>query len=83
MDVSDYAIPGHSSNKKDHLLEGKSSPSQNEESVEGRKIPLGGVLTIIGGFIICLSFGSDFSYPNINTYLTSYMRQNGYNDGLA
>lgn len=24
-----------------------------------------------------------FSYPNINTYLTSYMRSNGYNPSLT
>ena len=38
---------------------------------------------VIGGFILLLSFSADFSYPNINTYLTSYMRNNatnGYND---
>ena len=42
-----------------------------------------GVLCILGGFILCLSFASDFSYPNINTYLTSYMRTNGYNPTLT
>ena len=31
---------------------------------------------------IILSF-TDFSYPNINTYLTSYMRQTGWNDCLT
>ena len=33
-----------------------------------------------------LSFSADFSYPNINTYLTSYMRNNatnGYNNDLT
>ena len=30
-------------------------------------------------YFIC----ADFSYPNINTYLTSYMRQNEYNDCLS
>ena len=36
--------------------------------------------------ILLLSFFADFSYPNINTYLTSYMRNNatnGYNDDLT
>jgi len=42
-----------------------------------------GVFCILGGFILCLSFASDFSYPNINTYLTSYMRTNGYNPTLT
>ena len=41
---------------------------------------------VIGGFILLLSFSADFSYPNINTYLTSYMRNNatnGYNNDLT
>ena len=45
-----------------------------------------GVQCVIGGFILCLSFSSDFSYPNINSYLTSYMRNNntnGYNNYLT
>jgi len=45
--------------------------------------PTQGVNCILGGFILCLSFASDFSYPNINTYLTSYMRSNGYNPTLS
>jgi len=45
--------------------------------------PPQGVNCILGGFILCLSFASDFSYPNINTYLTSYMRSNGYNPSLT
>ena len=56
-------------------------------------------LTVFGGFLVCLSFGSgkvkekectmnptffsDFSYPNLNTYMTSYMRQTGYNSCLS
>ena len=45
-----------------------------------------GVQCVIGGFILFLSFSSDFSYPNINSYLTSYMRNrdiNGYNNHLT
>ena len=45
-----------------------------------------GVQCVIGGFILCLSFSSDFSYPNINSYLTSYMKNNntnGYNNYLT
>ena len=45
-----------------------------------------GWLCVLGGFILCLSFSSDFSYPNINSYLTSYMRNshtNGYNNNLT
>ena len=42
-----------------------------------------GIRCLIGGFILCLSFASDFSYPNLNSYLTSYMRTNGYNPNLT
>ena len=45
-----------------------------------------GWLCVLGGFILCLSFSADFSYPNINSYLTSYMRNkdtNGYNNNLT
>merc|ERR1712123_452920 len=44
---------------------------------------MGGLACVLGGFILCLSFASDFSYPNINTYLISYMRSTGYNPGLT
>ena len=46
-------------------------------------VPTQGLSCVIGGFILCLSLASDFSYPNINTYLTSYMRTTGYNPTLT
>jgi len=46
-------------------------------------VPRSGLLTALGGFILCLSFASDFSYPNLNTYLISYMRSTGLNPGLT
>eukprot|EP00092_Neocalanus_flemingeri_P002113 GFUD01002253.1.p1 GENE.GFUD01002253.1~~GFUD01002253.1.p1 ORF type:complete len:322 (-),score=75.54 GFUD01002253.1:455-1420(-) len=45
--------------------------------------PKKGINCMLGGFILLLSFASDFSYPNINTYLTSYMRSTGYNPTLT
>ena len=42
-----------------------------------------GWICVLGGFILCLSFSADFSYPNLNTYLTSYMRTNGNNPTLS
>ena len=42
-----------------------------------------GLSCALGGFILCLSFASDFSYPNLNTYITSYMRTTGYNPTLT
>ena len=56
-------------------------PHQAEEQAKPN-LPVRGIFTLIGGFLLCLSFGSDFSFSNINTYLTSYMRVNGYNDNL-
>jgi len=47
------------------------------------QVPVKGVACVIGGFILCLSFASDFSYPNLNTYLTSFMRSTGYNPNLT
>jgi len=84
MDVPDYAITSKTAKKNEHVY--TAIPPQDEQKSSSTKrwrIPARGVCTIIGGFLVCLSFGSDFSYPNINTYLTSYMRQNGYNDNLA
>jgi len=42
--------------------------------------PKRGWVSVFGGFILCLAFASDFSYPNINSYLTSYMRNNNTNE---
>ena len=38
---------------------------------------------MLGGFLLFLTFASSYSYSNINTYLTSYMRQTGWNDCLT
>ena len=86
MDVPDYAPNVGTGKKKDAGY--KQVPvedtilSDQDEEQSHTKLPTGGVCTLIGGFLVCLSFGSDFSYPNINTYLTSYMRENGHNENL-
>jgi len=36
-----------------------------------------GCLCCVGGFFLCLTFSLDYSYANLNTYVTSYMRSNG------
>ena len=41
--------------------------------------PRRGWLTVLGGFLLFLTFASSYSYSNINTYLTSYMRNNNTN----
>ena len=58
----------------------------NQEVFKSKSHSSKGVQCVIGGFILCLSFSSDFSYPNINSYLTSYMRNNntnGHNNNLT
>ena len=37
-------------------------------------LPWRGVLALLGGFLIQLSLGSFYSFGNMMTYLTSYMR---------
>jgi hypothetical protein len=32
------------------------------------------MLSVLGGFIVCLSFAVVYSFSNLNTYMTSYMR---------
>jgi len=47
---------------------------------KSQSIPWRGVLALIGGFLIQLSLGSFYSFGNMMTYLTSYMRKNGSPD---
>ena len=41
-----------------------------------------GILVVIGGFFLNVCFSLDYSYANLNTYVTSYMRQNGHNPDM-
>ena len=41
-----------------------------------------GILVVIGGFLLNVCFSLDYSYANLNTYVTSYMRQNGNNPNM-
>ena len=36
-----------------------------------------GCLCTLGGFLLSLALSLDYSYPNLNTYIVSYLRQNG------
>ena len=36
-----------------------------------------GILACLGGFLLSLALSLDYSYPNLNTYVTSYLRTNG------
>ena len=71
---------------KQIFLEEQNKMKQEVFKLRLRSHSLKGVQCVIGGFILCLSFSSDFSYPNINSYLTSYMKNshtNGYNNYLT
>ena len=37
-----------------------------------------GCLSTLGGFLLSLALSLDYSYPNLNTYIVSYLRQNGF-----
>ena len=37
-----------------------------------------GYLCVLGSFLLSLALSLDYSYPNLNTYIVSYLRQNGY-----
>ena len=41
-----------------------------------------GILVVIGGALLNVCFSLDYSYANLNTYVTSYMRQNGNNPNM-
>ena len=42
-----------------------------------------GCLCCLGGFLLLIAFSLDYSYSNLNTYMVSYMRQNGHNEDLG
>jgi hypothetical protein len=46
-------------------------------SIPGTSLPLFGVLSLIGGFMLQFTMGSFYSFGNMMTYMTSYMRMNG------
>ena len=41
-----------------------------------------GILVVVGGFLLNVCFSLDYSYANLNSYVTSYMRQNGHNPNM-
>ena len=50
------------------------SGSIEEFVSKSQSIPWRGILALIGGFLIQLTLGSFYSFGNMMTYLTSYMR---------
>ena len=45
--------------------------------IPGTKIPIFGVLSLLGGFLLQFTMGSFYSFGNMMTYMTSYMRAHG------
>eukprot|EP00096_Caligus_rogercresseyi_P010593 TRINITY_DN3921_c0_g1_i1.p1 TRINITY_DN3921_c0_g1~~TRINITY_DN3921_c0_g1_i1.p1 ORF type:complete len:515 (-),score=134.49 TRINITY_DN3921_c0_g1_i1:75-1619(-) len=50
-------------------------PGKSNLKVGG--LPVFGVLAVFGGFLIQFTMGAFYSFGNISTYMTSYMRQHG------
>ena len=40
-------------------------------------VPSRGLAAVLGGFLLQFTMGSFYSFGNMSTYMTSYMRQNG------
>ena len=40
-------------------------------------VPWKGVAAVFGGFLLQFTMGAFYSFGNMSTYMTSYMRQNG------
>ena len=42
-----------------------------------RSLPWRGLAAVFGGFLLQFTMGAFYSFGNMSTYMTSYMRQNG------
>ena len=42
-----------------------------------RNVPLYGILAVLGGFLLQFTMGAFYSFGNMMTYMTSYMRAHG------
>ena len=62
------------------LLPGKELVLVAMSSLKTQRVPWRGVSALIGGFLIQLTLGSFYSFGNMMTYLTSYMRTHGSPD---
>ena len=43
-------------------------------------MPVRGIAAVVGGFLLQFTMGAFYSFGNISTYMTSYMRQHGSPD---
>ena len=46
-------------------------------AIPGTNVPIFGVMSLLGGFLLQFTMGSFYSFGNISTYMTSYMRMHG------
>ena len=44
--------------------------------VRVKGLPLRGLAVVFGGFLLQFTMGAFYSFGNMSTYMTSYMRQN-------
>ena len=42
-----------------------------------KDVPVRGIAAVFGGFLLQFTMGAFYSFGNMSTYMTSYMRQNG------
>ena len=55
--------------------------SDYEMTISGLKdVPLRGFAAVFGGFLLQFTMGAFYSFGNMSTYMTSYMRQHGSPD---
>lgn len=46
-------------------------------AIPGTNVPIFGVMSLLGGFLLQFTMGSFYSFGNMATYMTSYMRMHG------
>ena len=56
------------------MFAGSSLLLSTMESLKSQTVPWRGIMALFGGFLIQLTLGSFYSFGNMMTYLTSYMR---------
>ena len=51
--------------------------STKEDFSKTRQFSWRGVAAVLGGFLLQFTMGAFYSFGNMSTYMTSYMRQHG------
>ena len=60
--------------QRDDLSSTSTGTETEEDAMPRSSIRWRGVLALLGGFLIQLTLGSFYSFGNMMTYMTSYMR---------